>query len=81
MEVTLVKDPKVDQMIDRAERSLSRTEIEKIMVDLYRYMYDNHVFIPICDIHDYIATTQKVPKWEPGYRRHDRNINDIIRQR
>jgi peptide/nickel transport system substrate-binding protein len=81
MEVTLVKDPKVDQMIERAERSLDRAEVEKIMVELYRYMYDNHVFIPICDIHDEIATNKRVPKWEPGYRRHDRNINDIIRQR
>ncbi len=81
MQQTLVRDPKVDQMIDQTERSLDRAEIERIMVDLYRYMYDNFVFIPICDIHDEVATSKRIPKWEPGYRRGDRNLNDIIRQR
>ncbi len=51
------------------------------IVDLYRYMYDNYVFVPICDIDDEIAVSKRVPKWEPGYRRNDRNYNDIIRQR
>jgi hypothetical protein len=44
-------------------------------------MYDNHIFIPICDINDEVAASKRVPKWEPGYRRIDRNYNDIIRQR
>ena len=81
MQQTLVRDPKVDQLIDQAERSLDRAEVERIMVDLYRYMYDNFVFIPVCDIHDEVATSKRIPKWEPGYRRGDRNLNDIIRQR
>jgi peptide/nickel transport system substrate-binding protein len=78
---TMINDPKADGMIDRAEKSLDRTEVEKITVDLYRYTYENYIYIPVCDIDDMIATNRKVPKWEPGYRRVDRNINDIIRQR
>jgi peptide/nickel transport system substrate-binding protein len=78
---TNAKDPKVDQMIERAEKSLDRIEVEKLLVDLYRYSYDNYVFVPICDIHDEIAVNKRVPKWEPGDRRADRNLNDIIRQR
>lgn len=78
---TLIKDPRADEMIDRLERSLDRAEVEKLLVDLYRFTYDNYVFIPICDIHDEIAVNKRVPKWEPGYRRADRNFNDIIRQR
>ena len=68
-------------MIDRAERSLDRAEVAKIVADLYRYRYDNYVFVPICDIDDEMAVSKRVPKWEPGYRRNDRNYNDIIRQR
>ena len=55
-------------------------EVEKIAIDLYRYLYDNYVFIPICDISDDSATTKRVSKWDPGLRRIDRNLNDIIRQ-
>ena len=78
---TFLRNPKVDEMIAKAERSLDSAEVEKIAVDLYRYLYDDYVFIPICDLHDEIATTQKVPPWDPGLRRIDRNINDIIRER
>ncbi len=81
MPMTLVKDPKADEMLERAERSLDPAEVEKIVVGLYGYIYDNYVWIPICDIDDEIATSKRVPKWEPGNRRNDRNFNDIIRQR
>ncbi len=81
MPMTLVKDPKADEMLERAERSTDRSEVEKVVANLYRYMYDNYVFIPICDIDDEIATSKKVPKWEPSTRRNDININDMIKQR
>ena len=76
-----VNDPKVDEMIDRGEKSLDRAEVEQIVSDLYRYMYDNHVFIAICDIDDMIATTKRVPKWDPGQRRNERNFIDLIKQK
>ena len=78
---TFVKDSKIDEMLNRAEKSLDRAEVENIMADLYRYAYDNYLFVPICDIHDEIATSKWIPKWEPGFRRADRNLNDLIRQR
>jgi ABC-type transport system substrate-binding protein len=76
----IVKDPKLDDMINRAEKSLSLAEVEKIIGDIYRYAYDQYIFIPICDISDEIATTKRIPLWDPGLRRADRNYNDIIRQ-
>lgn len=81
MDVSLVKDPKVDQIIDRAEASQDRAEVGRLMIELYRYMYDNYVFIPICNIHGEMATTKRVVPWNPGSRRGDRNFNEIIRQR
>jgi peptide/nickel transport system substrate-binding protein len=78
---TLIKDPKADEMIDRVEKSLDRAEVEKLVIDLYRYTYDNHFYVAICDIDDEIAISKKVPPWDPGLRRVDRNYNDIIRQR
>ncbi len=77
----LIKEAKIDEIIDRCERSIDRAQVEKILIDLYRYMYDNYTFIPICDIDDPIATAKNIPKWDPGSRGFDRNINDLIRQR
>ncbi len=78
---TTVKDSKLDDMINRAEKSMNLAEVEKIIGDIYRYAYDQYIFIPICDISDEIATTKRIPRWDQGSRRTDRNYNDIIRQR
>ncbi len=78
---TLTNIPKLDEMFDKAIKSLNSTEVEKLLGDIYRYSYDQHLMIPICEIPDIIATGKKIPKWHPGRRRNDRNYNDLIKQR
>jgi hypothetical protein len=56
-------------------------EISVLMAEIYRYAYDNYLLTPICEFPDMIATTKRIAKWHPGFRRMDRNYNDLIKQR
>jgi ABC-type transport system substrate-binding protein len=73
--------PELNERFERIRKSLDIGEISKLMVEIYRYAYDHYLLIPICEIPDKIATTKRIPKWDPGLRRFDRNYYDLIRQR
>ncbi len=77
----VVQDPKMDGWYKRASSTLDIAEIAKILGEVYRYSYDQHLMVPVCMINDEIATTKRIPDWDPGRRRMDRNINAIIKQR
>ena len=77
---SVAKIPELDAKFDRMLKSLDTSEVNKIMGDIYRYVYDNHLMIPVCVTDDMIATTKRIPKWDPGLRRNERNINALIRQ-
>ena len=76
-----VNIPELNERFERIEKSKDIIEISKLMVDIYRYAYDQYLMIPICEIPEKIVITQRVPMWDPGLRRNDRNYNDLIRQR
>jgi peptide/nickel transport system substrate-binding protein len=78
---TVVKIPEIDQMIERAEKSLDKAEVSRLIGDVHRYVHQQDIDIPICELSQDIATTKRVPKWDPGQRRMGSNINDVIRQR
>ncbi len=78
---TILNNPKMDEFYKRANSTLDMAEVVKIMGEIYRYSYDQYLMTPICNVNDEIAITKKVPEWNPGRRRQDRNYNDIIRQR
>jgi ABC-type transport system substrate-binding protein len=73
--------PELDAMFDKASSSLDMAEIKEITGEIYRYAYDNYLFIPIAQMDDEIATSKRIPAWDPGARRTDRNYTEIIRQR
>ena len=77
----IVQDPKIDEWFKKASSALDEAEVAKILGEVYRYAYDQHLTIPICMINDEIAFTKRIPDWDPGQRRDDRNYNDIIKQR
>jgi ABC-type transport system substrate-binding protein len=77
---SIIQDPKVDEMFDKASSSLDPAEVAKILVDVYLYHYNQYHFIPICHINREYATTQRIPEWDLGGRRQDRNFNGLIRQ-
>jgi peptide/nickel transport system substrate-binding protein len=78
---TMLNDTKVDAMFDKASKSLDPAEVAKLMVDVYQYIYDQYHYIPICGLDGVLATTKRIPKWDPGDRRNERNLRDLIKER
>jgi ABC-type transport system substrate-binding protein len=62
MKGAYAKSPQLDQMIDKASSSLDEAEMEKLVRDLYRYIYDQHLWVFICGINEEMATARHVPK-------------------
>ena len=75
-----VNIPELTERFERIDKSLDLDEISKLMVEIYRYSYDHYLEIPICELNDLIATTKKIPKWNPGIRRNEMNIHGLIKQ-
>jgi peptide/nickel transport system substrate-binding protein len=73
--------PELTEKVGRIEKSLDLVEIQKLGVEIYRSAHDNYFMISICEIPDMIATTKRIPKWDLGDRRNDRNYYDLIKQR
>ena len=73
--------PELNQKFERAEKSMDLAEISRLLAEIYRYAYDHHLWLPICEIPEKIATTKEIPGWNPGLRRLDRNYYDLIKQR
>jgi peptide/nickel transport system substrate-binding protein len=78
--LSAVNIPELNERFEKIEKSLDVAEISKLMAEIYRYAYDYYLMIPICEFPEKIATTKKMPKWDPGLRRQDRNYYDLIRQ-
>ena len=77
---TMCKIPELDAMIERAQKSLDLSEVLRLMGDVHRYVNQNYIDIPICDMDQGLASTKRIPKWDPGQRRMGININDVIKQ-
>jgi peptide/nickel transport system substrate-binding protein len=75
-----VNIPELDKKFQTIAKSLDITEVEKLMGEIHRYVYDNYLMVPIAGIPDKIATTKKVPKWDPGHHRRDTNYRGLIKQ-
>ncbi len=76
-----VNIPELNKKFERIEKTLDVAEVVKLMAEINRYAYDHHLLMPICEFPDKIATTKRIPKWDPGQRRNDRNYHDLIMQR
>ncbi len=75
-----VNIPELNEKFERIEKSLDIAEISRLLVEVYNYDYDQHLNIPICEISDITATTKRIPKWNMGLRRFERNYYDLIKQ-
>ena len=76
-----VNIPELNERFEKIEKSIDVGEIRKLMAEIFRYAYDHYLSIPICEIPDVIATTKRIPQWNLGQRRVDRNYYDLIKQR
>ena len=80
MAESTVNIPELNERFLRIDKSLDVAEISRLLAEIYRYVYDHYLLIPICEIPVKIATTKRIPKWDPGLRCNDRNYHDLIRQ-
>ncbi len=80
-EWAIVQSKYLDERFDKIYRSLDIAEVARLAGEITRYAYDQYLLVPICEVPDVIATTKRVPKWNPGTRRLDRNYYDLIRER
>jgi peptide/nickel transport system substrate-binding protein len=73
-------DPQLDQMIERAMGATEVKEVEKLVGEMHRYLYDNANNITIGEIHTNYATSQKISAWDMGRNLYDNNLRYVIRQ-
>jgi len=56
-----VNIPELNERFRRMGKSTDIAEISKLVVEIYRYAYDQYLNIPICEFPDQIATTKRIP--------------------
>ncbi len=72
--------PELDQLIERALASTDVKEVEKLVGEMHRFLYDNAHNITIGEIHTNYATNKKVPAWNLGRNLYDTNLRHAVRQ-
>ncbi|QRZ16154.1 ABC transporter substrate-binding protein (plasmid) [Paracoccus methylovorus] len=77
---TIIKDPKLDEILDKASSSLDQAEINGLLIAAYQRIYDQYYFIPLCEVNEIIATTQRTPDWTPGQLSEEHLFYDLTRQ-
>jgi peptide/nickel transport system substrate-binding protein len=77
---TSTADPPLDAMIERAMAATEVKEVERLVGEMHRYLYDNANNITIGEIHTNYATNKKIPAWDLGRNLYDNNLRYVIRQ-
>jgi hypothetical protein len=55
-------------------------EVERLVGEMHRYLYDNANNITIGEIHTNYATNKKISAWDLGRNLYDNNLRYVIRQ-
>jgi peptide/nickel transport system substrate-binding protein len=77
---TSTADPALDQLIDRALAATSVAEVERLIGEMHRYLYDEAKNITIGEIHTNYATNKKIAAWDLGRNLYDNNLRFLIRR-
>jgi peptide/nickel transport system substrate-binding protein len=77
---TSTADPALDQMIDRALAATDVAEVERLVGEMHRFLYDHANNITIGEIHTNYATNQKLAQWDLGRNLYDNNPRHLIRR-
>jgi peptide/nickel transport system substrate-binding protein len=72
-------DPELDKLIDKAMASTEVKEVERLVGEMHRYLYDNANNITIGEVHTNYATNQKIAAWDLGRNLYDNNLRYLIR--
>jgi peptide/nickel transport system substrate-binding protein len=77
---TSTMDAQLDHMLERALASTDVAEVQKLVGDMHRYLYDNANNITIGEFHTNYATNQKIKDWNLGRNLYDINFRHLVRQ-
>jgi len=69
-----------DKILDKVNVSLDLVEVEKLIGDFTRFLYNNYIRIPICQINVEVGTTKDIPEWDLGARGFGKNLNGLIKR-
>ncbi len=72
--------PELDQMIERALTATDVHEVERLVGEMHRFLYDNAHNITIGEIHTNYAANKKVMAWNLGRNLYDNNLRSVIRR-
>src|SRR5712691_4636743 len=72
--------PALDQMIERALAATDVHEVERLVGEMHRFLYDNAHNITIGEVHTNYATNKKITAWNLGRSLYDINFRSVMRQ-
>jgi len=72
-------DPELDQLIERALAATDVKEVERLVGEMHRYLYQSANNITIGEIHTNYATNKKITAWNLGRNLYDINLRSLIR--
>ena len=57
---TLAHDKVLDEKFEKIDSSLDINEVKELMGQVYRYVYENYIVIPIAEINEEIGVSKNI---------------------
>ena len=76
------EDPELDRRIDAMQATLDPVEAEELFLEVYNYLYDQHIHLPVANLDVSYAGNDRIPSdWNRAWRSWEANYLDITRPR
>ena len=76
------EDPELDRLIDEMQATLDPAEAEEWFLEIYQFLYDHHIHLPVANLDVSYAGNDRVPSdWNRAWRSWEANYLDITRPR
>ena len=76
------EDPELDRLIEEMQATLDPVEAEKRFLEVYKFLYDEHIHLPVANLDVSYAGNDRIPSdWNRAWRSWEPNYLDITRPR
>ena len=76
------EDPELDRLIEDMQATLDPVEAEKRFLEMYKFLYDEHIHLPVANLDVSYAGNDRIPAdWNRAWRSWEPNYLDITRPR
>lgn len=76
------EDPELDRLIEEMQATLDPAEAEEWFLEIYQFLYDHHIHLPVANLDVSYAGNDRVPSdWNRAWRSWEANYLDITRPR